>query len=182
MQEIETLKELTPFQYEVRVSALGRLLHRLAHLMAMIGGGIFMLLVIMSVISIVGRKLFNWAVPGDMEVMQMAAAVASASYFAQCHLKSGDVKVDFFTHNLPVRKAAALDALGSLLMGFFGALLAWRTFEGAMVLKEVGETSPILNFPVWIAQAFMVPGFIALSAIGFFMCMNLLEQALGENQ
>ena len=81
------------------------------------GGLVFVALVAMSIVSIVGRKLFAWPVPGDVELLQMCAAFASSAFFAYCHLVGGDVKVDFFTHNLAPRKVALLDAFGSLLVG-----------------------------------------------------------------
>ena len=65
-----------------------------------------------------------------------------------------------------------LDAFGSLLVGLFGALIAWRTAAGALAVKEVGETSAIIAFPVWIAQALMVPGFLLLAAAGFYLCAH----------
>jgi len=130
---------------------------------------VFVALVAMSIVSITGRKLFAAPLPGDVEVLQMCAAVASACFFAYCHLANGDVKVDFFTHNLSTAKVAAMDAFGSLLVGLFGALLAWRTAAGAWAVQEAGETSAILGWPVWLAQALMVPGFALLAAAGFYM-------------
>jgi len=86
--------------------------------------------------------------------------------------------VDFFTDGLPPRGIHALDAIGSLLVGLFGALIAWRTAVGAVALQEVGETSAVLGWPVWVAQALMVPGFVLLAAAGFYMCAHLLRAAL----
>jgi TRAP-type mannitol/chloroaromatic compound transport system permease small subunit len=139
---------------------------------AFAGGVIFTGLVVMSIISIVGRKLFSAPVPGDVEVLQMFAAFASASFFAYCHLMHGDVKVDFFTANIASAKRRFLDAAGSLLVGLVGALLAWRTGVGAMSLKEAGESSAILEVPVWIAQGLMVPSFVLLALAGFYMCAH----------
>ncbi len=147
----------------------GRVLLATCKLLAIIGGLVFVALVVMSLVSITGRKLFSAPVPGDVEVLQMCAAAASACFFAYCHLAHGDVKVDFFTHHLPAAKVAALDAFGSLLVGLFGALLAWRTAAGALSVKEAGETSAILGWPVWIAQGLMVPGFALLALAGFYM-------------
>lgn len=147
----------------------GRLLLAASKYLAIAGGLVFVGLVVMSIVSITGRKLFAAPVPGDVEVLQMCAAAASACFFAYCHLTKGDVKVDFFTHNLPAAKIAALDAFGSLLVGLFGALLAWRTGAGAFSVKEAGETSAILGWPVWVAQALMVPGFALLGLAGFYM-------------
>lgn len=147
----------------------GRMLLAACKYLAIAGGLVFVGLVVMSIVSITGRKLFSWPVPGDVEVLQMCAAAASACFFAYCHMVNGDVKVDFFTHNLSVAKVAAMDAFGSLLVGTFGALLAWRTAAGALGVKAAGETSAILGWPVWIPQALMVPGFALLAAAGFYM-------------
>ena len=155
----------------------GRVLLAVSKSAAICGGLVFVALVVMSLMSIVGRKLFALPVPGDVEVLQMCAAFASSAFFAYCHLVGGDVKVDFFTHNLAPRKVELLDAIGSLLVGSFGALLAWRTGAGAWAIKEVGETSAVLGWPVWVAQALMVPGFALLGAAGFYLCYHLLRAA-----
>jgi len=150
----------------------GRLLLVTTKYLAVAGGLVFVGLVLMSIVSITGRKLFSWPVPGDVEILQMCAAAASSCFFAYCHMSNGDVKVDFFTHNLAPGKVASLDAFGSLLVGLFGALIAWRTAAGALAVKEAGETSAILGWPVWIAQALMVPGFFLLACAGFYMCVR----------
>lgn len=160
----------------------GRWLLTLSRQAAIAGGLVFVLLVAMSLVSIVGRKLFAWPVPGDVELLQMCAAFASSAFFAYCHLVRGDVKVDFFTHNLAPRRVAGLDAVGSLLVGLFGALIAWRTAVGALAVKDVGETSAVLGWPVWVAQALMVPGFVLLAAAGFYMSVHLLRLSLVDTR
>jgi TRAP-type mannitol/chloroaromatic compound transport system permease small subunit len=160
----------------------GRWLLALSRQTAIAGGLVFVGLVVMSLVSIVGRKLFAWPVPGDVELLQMCAAFASSAFFAYCHLVRGDVKVDFFTHNLAPRKVAGLDAVGSLLVGLFGSLIAWRTAAGALAVREVGETSAVLGWPVWLAQALMVPGFVLLAAAGFYMCFHLLRRAVVDSR
>jgi len=156
----------------------GRWLLVVAKYLAIAGGLVFVGLVAMSLVSIVGRKLFSWTVPGDVELLQMFAAFAASAFFGYCHLVNGDVKVDFFTHNAAPWKIAAMDAFGSLLVGVFGALIAWRTAAGAIAVKEAGETSAIIGFPVWIAQALMVPGFALLAIAGFYLCLRNVRAAM----
>jgi hypothetical protein len=67
--------------------------------------------------------------------------------------------------------------MGSLLVGIFGALIAWRTAAGALALKEVGETSAVLGWPVWLAQMLMVPGFALLGVAGFYMAAHYVQVA-----
>lgn len=165
----DVLPSVPPADAAAARSAYGRMLHASARTLALAGGVVFIALVAMSIVSIVGRKLASAPVPGDVELLQMCAAFASASFFAWCHLNHGDVKVDFFTHNLREPALRRLDAAGSLLVGLFGALIAWRSFAGALVVLEFGETSPILGLPLWIAQILMVPGFALMSLVGFYL-------------
>lgn len=167
-----------PFTVSDEFGPVGNFLLAVCRKLALVGGLIFVGLVFMSLVSVVGRKLFSFAVPGDVEVLQMLAALAGSTFFAYCHLIQGDVKVDFFTHNMTPWKIAFLDFLGSLMVGLFGTIIAWRTAAGAISLKEVGESSAILAWPVWIPQALMVPGFILLAIAGFYMCGHKLRQAV----
>lgn len=156
----------------------GRGLLLVTKLVAIAGGLVFVALVVMEIVSIVGRKLASAPIPGDVEVLQMCAAFASAAFFAYCHMAGGDVKVDFFTHNLRPDRVLLLDALGSLLVALFGALLAWRTFAGAMAVKDAGETSAVLGWPVWLAQVLMVPSFALLALAGLYLALHRVRRAL----
>lgn len=170
-------QETTPFALTDTFGSAGNRILELARLLAIGGGLILVGLVVMSVVSIVGRKTLGFVVPGDVEVLQMLAACAAASFFPYCHLRHGDVKVDFFTHRLPLQTLRVIDGIGSLLVGLFGALLAWRTWAGAMSLKEAGETSMILAWPTWIPQALMVPGFALLAVAGLYLFVHQLRMA-----
>ena len=156
----------------------GRALLAATKYLAIAGGLVFVALVIMSIVSITGRKLMSAPVPGDVEILQMCAAFAASCFFAYCHLINGDVKVDFFTHNLAPRKVEAMDAFGSLLVMLFGLVIAWRTAAGAINVKDVGETSAILGWPVWIAQGLMVPGFVMLAVAGAYTFTRHFRRSL----
>lgn len=159
------------------IGPLGRPLLLASKALALAGGLVFVVLVVMSIVSIVGRKLASAPLPGDVEVLQMCAAFACASFFAYCHLAGGDVKVDFFTAKASARTVQALDALGSLLFGMVGAALAWRSAVGALGVREAGETSVILGWPVWVAQMLMVPGFVLMALAGLYMAGAHLQRA-----
>jgi len=161
-----------------RFGPAGRALLLASKVAAVAGALVFVALVAMSIVSISGRKLFSAPVPGDVELLQLCSAFASASFFAWCHLNYGDVKVDFFTDSLPARWVHLLDTVGSLLVGLFGALIAWRTGAGALMLADASETTMILGLPVWLGQALMVPGFVLLALAGFYMAGWHLRRAV----
>lgn len=160
----------------------GRVLFRICKVAAVAGALVFTVLVVMSIVSITGRKIWSAPVPGDVELLQLCAAFAAAAFFAYCHMNRGDVKVDLFTDGLPLRGVHSLDAIGSLLVGLFGALIAWRTGAGAAMLQAAGETSMILGVPLWWGQALMVPGFVLLALAGFYMCVWHIRRAVRQGR
>lgn len=74
---------------------LGEKLYEITRIFAFGGGLGFIALVVMSLISIVGRKLVSMPIPGDIEVMQMGTAVASAAMLAYCEMERHHLRVDF---------------------------------------------------------------------------------------
>ena len=107
----------------------------------------------------------------------MGSAVGASYFFAYCHLNRGDVKVDFFTQHWSAAKVMSLDAIGSLLIGLFASVIAWRTTVGAISLREVGESSAILDWPMWIVRLAMVPGFVLMALAGFYMAVHFVRAA-----
>jgi len=167
----------TPALGRDRFGPTGRLLLVLSKYLAIAGGLVFMGLVVMSIVSIVGRKLFSWPVPGDVEVLQMCSPSRAASFLRHCHLVKGDSR--WISSPTISRRE---DRRGSmpwvhLLVGVFGALLAWRTAVGALALKEVGENLGDPGWPVWVAQALDGAG---IRAPRRFRVLPLLPPAAGR--
>jgi TRAP-type mannitol/chloroaromatic compound transport system permease small subunit len=171
------MSDASPGGAAARFGPFGRALLLASKVSAISGGLVFVALVTMSIVSITGRKLISLPVPGDVEVLQMAAAPACAAFFAFCHLTACDVKVDFFTAKLAAVRVHLLDALGSLLFGLVGALLAWRSAVGAWGVRASEETSMILGWPLWLAQMLMVPGLLLMALAGFYMVAHHLALA-----
>lgn len=152
----------------------GRRLYALTRWFAIAGGIGFMGLVAMSLVSIVGRKIAATPVPGDIEVMQMGTAIASAMMLAYCEMARQHLRVDFFTANLSEKIRNVLDALSHLVLAVVAVVIAWRTGLSAMSLNEAGETSVILGWPVWIVMAALVPSFLLLAVAGLYNAAHSL--------
>ncbi len=131
---------------------------------ALAGGALFLAMVCMSVVSIVGRKLWSSPVSGDLEMLQMGTGVAAAAFFPYCTMMGEHLRVEFFTTWMSERGHSILDGFANLLLASAMALLAWRSTIGAQELYEAGEETVMRNIPVWIAVACLVPS-LALTAI-----------------
>ena len=160
-----------------RYGPWGQKLYDLTRLFAIAGGLGFVVLVIMSLISIVGRKIAAMPVPGDIEVMQMGTAVASAAMLAYCEMERHHLRVDFFTANISAALRERLDSLSHLLLALVALLVAWRTGASAASLKEAGETSMILAWPVWLVVAGLVPSFALLAVAGVYNAVRHWQAA-----
>ena len=141
---------LISFKTERPNDKFGRLLFNLAYLLAFIGGFILVIVILVNVISIISRIILSNPLVGDFELVKIGSAVAIASFFPICHLKKGNVIVDFITANLNFKKLFFLDAISSFVYGLVSCFFTWRMIYGAQDMYKYSEETMLLQFPVWI--------------------------------
>lgn len=135
---------------------------------AVTGGLIFFGLATMLTISIVARKTMGWQVRGDVEIVQMAGAVAASLLFGWCQVHRGNVAVDFATKSLPRGIQQALTRIGYFSLGCLGLLLAVRTVALGLGSIEVHVISTLLAWSEGHWQLAMAPGLALFGVIGLF--------------
>lgn len=145
------------------------------------GGLVFCALVAMSIVSIVGRKLFAMPIEGDVELLQMGAAIGSAAFLPLCELHDHHIKVDALTTWMSERARAALDVLAHGLLLIASMLLVWRTGLYVQEARENMEVSTLLLVPLWMPVAALVPSFVLLALSALHRTMVSLNKALGVN-
>ncbi|WP_434515235.1 TRAP transporter small permease [Dechloromonas sp. ARDL1] len=126
--------------------------------MAISGGVLFILLIVMSLVSIIGRKLGFGSVNGDIELMQAGTAVAATAFLPYCTLLGEHIKVDFFTENMRDTLKRTIDGIAEVLFAAVSALLVWRTILSAIATHESQEVTTLVSLPLWIPTALLVPG------------------------
>lgn len=129
------------------------LIERLSGAVAVTGGALSLAVALLVVVSVVGRRFFNAPIPGDFELVQMATAIAVFSFLPYCQARRGNIVVDTFTTRLPPRANAVIDAFWDLvyagMMGLMTACLAVGTLDHI----RNGQTTMVLQFPIWPAIA-----------------------------
>jgi TRAP-type C4-dicarboxylate transport system permease small subunit len=136
------------------------LLTALSRAFAVAGGLILTVLTVMSVLSIAARTLLGKPLPGDFELVELGCGVAVFAFLPYCHLKGGNVIVDFFTLKASAGLKRLLDLAGHLVYLAIAVLLLWRMVLGGLERVESHESTMILGVPLWIG---FVP--IALSLL-----------------
>lgn len=144
-------------------SVLEHILLLAAKALAIAGGIVFCALVVMSIISIVSRKIGFGPVTGDLELMQTGTSIAAGAFIPYCTIMGDHLKVEFFTDPLRPQIRSALDTIGNLLLSLVFGVLAWRTALQA-IDGIGGEVTALLGIPIWWPTALLVPCF-ALAAV-----------------
>ena len=152
----------------------GRYLEDACAALAVLGGLMFLIESIMSVVSVVGRTLFSLPIPGDYELVQMLSAMGVAMCLPYCQVHKGHVFVDFFTLWAPLRLKRVLDAIAALLLSVSAFFLAWRVWDGMLEMREYGETSMVIALPVWWGYVPVVPSLVLLGIAALHTCVGEL--------
>ncbi|MCQ4346490.1 TRAP transporter small permease [Pseudomonas stutzeri] len=152
-----------------------RVLHYVAQGFALAGGLVLIALINMSLISIIGRKLFSTPIRGDIELMEIGASVAIAAFLPLCELRGTHIKVDAFTMKAPVMVRRILDGLAHGLCMLAALILAWRTGLQMFDNLEYGDVSTLLSIPLWIPLMCIVPSLILLALCSLARIIDIVR-------
>ncbi len=146
----------------------GRFLHSVAYMLALLGGLTLVIVIIINVVSILSRIIFLSPLVGDFELVEIGSAIAISSFLPICHLKKGNVIVDFITSNLNFKKIAFLDCISSIAYGIVASFFTWRMYFGAHDMFNFHEETMLLQFPIWIPFLPVTFSFGLLSVCCFY--------------
>jgi TRAP-type C4-dicarboxylate transport system permease small subunit len=119
------------------------------------------------VASVLMRWLINTSITGDIELVQIATALAVFSFLPLCQAARGNIVVDTFTARLPLRLRNGLDALWDVVYAVMMGIIAWRLVVGAWDTIRSNTVSMMLSLPIgWaIAACAAMAAFLALVAM-----------------
>jgi hypothetical protein len=175
-----------------RAEALvGRWVGLFAGALAVFGGLVLTAVMLVAVISILGR----WAgrsgwpafaglgpIPGDFEIVSMGVGFAVFSFLAWCQFNRGHVTVDIFVSRLGPRWYAGLATVTNLMLTAVAVLLAWQTGLGMSDKMRFGETTTILRLPVWWGYAGGLLGLWSFALVSAYTVWRSLNEALGSGE
>lgn len=133
-----------------------RLVQTLARMMALAGGLVLTALIIVTVISVTGRALVVAGlgpIPGDFELLEAGTALAVFAFLPWCHYRRGHAVVEILTMQFSDTANRFIEIIANLLMLIFALLICWRHWLGTIDKQNYGETTFILQFPLWWAYA-----------------------------
>jgi len=128
---------------------IGRVLYGVAIALATFGGLLSCAMATIVTVSVCGRYLFSWPVPGDYDIIGILCGCAIFSFLPYCQLKRGNVFADFFTQSARPQYKSALDAAGNALYLAAAIMFTWRLYHGAHEMRQSTEQIAAFAFYRW---------------------------------
>jgi len=135
-----------------------------------------MLLAIMMlmVVDVTMRYVFNHPVPGAGEVIELAMGVLVFSALPLTTLRREHVTLDYFEHIFPEGGRQIVRALADLATAAIIGFLAWRLAVKSTTYLRYGDTTPYLNWPI-APVAMFVAAMAAVTAI--LLALSVLSRS-----
>ncbi len=166
----------------------------LARFMALLGGAVLTLLIVLTCVSISGRLLngmfhsdfmesiapvfSKWMIDigvgpvnGDFELVEAGVAFAVFAFIPLCQITAGHASVDIVTNKLPAGVNRFLRMITEFVFAAVLILIAWKLFDGMSSKMRYGETTFLLQFPIWWAYAASFIGAVVAAIVGVYMAM-----------
>ena len=153
----------------------------LARALAILGGLVLVVITLLTVVSITGRAFVRQGlgpIPGDFELVEAMTAFAVFSFLPWCQLRRAHATVDVFTSFFPDSVNRVIDLVTEVLMTIIIVLIAWRLWYGMMDKIRYGETTFILQFPVWWGFAAAMCALVVAVLISFYMTATRLHEVV----
>lgn len=148
---------------------------RLARGTALLGGLVLLAVVAMTCTSITGRALVPLGlgpVHGDFEWIELGVGFAIFAFLPWCHLQRGHASVDLFQPVFSPLMNRIINFAVDIAMFIAASIIAWRLWLGLLDKQRYGETTFILQFPIWIAYAACLFGAVVFVIVVAFCILR----------
>jgi len=165
---------------------IDRLMRSLAAFLAILGGVALIAVILATVASVSGRALL-WIglgpIRGDFELVELGTGFAVFAFLPWVQINRQHASVEILTMHMGDTANRLIDMAADLLMLSIAVLLTWKHWAGTLDKIAYGETTFIIQYPIWWAYASGLAGAIGFVLVSFW-CVILSTRALltGQNQ
>ena len=147
------------------VKACKKLVFGLSALLNIAGVCLILIMVLLIVIDILSRLLFNIALQGSYEIVEYIMGLVIVFALGYTQVKDGHISVTTLIEVLP----KGLQSLAGRFVNLVGlvmfGLITWQTFEKAGMEVKAGTTSAVLYIPKYPFMYACAFGFAVLTLV-----------------
>jgi TRAP-type C4-dicarboxylate transport system permease small subunit len=131
-------------------------------LLNMISALIILGLMLLAVVQVLGRKIFNFPVPGYVDLVEFVMAVFCFIGIAYCQKLGGHIRMEFIIGKFHGRTLWFLEVVGTLIAIVIIAILMWYGYEHFLRAWQIGDSSINLELPIWPGKLLVAFAFATL--------------------
>lgn len=164
-----------------------RLAESVARFMALAGGLLLLVIVVLTCVSIIGRALFSAGIccgpiRGIYDYSEIGVGAAIFAFLPWCQIRTAHASVDLFKSAMPDVMNRVLNLVIDLGMLVLAFLITHRLWLGLLDKKRYGETTLIANVPVWIGYAACFVGAVGFVAVTVFCVVRSARRLFWYDQ
>lgn len=137
----------TPALKQTLIRRIDKIMRHCEHLIA---GGLLIFAVMVIIIDIILRATVSYAIPWAGEATRYAIiwlVFVAGSIGAR---NGAHISIDFLAETLSPRAAVRIARTGAAVSAFTCIFLTWFGVQLALQMRAFGQTSPSLEWPMWI--------------------------------
>ncbi len=104
-------------------------------------------LMVMTMVDVSLRKIFNTAILGTVELTELSMVVIVFCSLAECQVHEGHIRVDLIANKLSKKTQAFLELITQSICCALFSLMTWALLKHAMAMKNSGEVTVDLGLP-----------------------------------
>jgi TRAP-type C4-dicarboxylate transport system permease small subunit len=152
-----------------------RVLSPVTKLFSKIGSGILVVMVLITVADVLGRKFLNLPVKGSYELGEMLLVIVVFFNLPNTEIRDGNVSIDILFIRFGQRTQRIIQSLMYILFLVISILLAWQLFVLASDEWSEGFTTTVLKIPTspvifLAALGCVLLSFVVLARLLLIMC------------
>ena len=146
-----------------------RIVNRLSAMLNIVGMSIIMVMMFLTTIDVVGRKVFNHPIKGGLELSEFMLAAVIWLGLAYTTVMRGHISMTLLVSRFSPRTQAFFDIPACLAGLLYFVLIGWQGFEMVLTAHQLGDVTDVLRLPVFLFRVLVPVG-------SFVVCLVLINQ------
>lgn len=165
-------------QTKKKAHAIEKTINSISRGMGFIAICILVAMMILTVIDVFLRRVFNSPIPFSLELVEFMMVLTGFLGLAWCAMSESHIKVDLIMSSMPRRAQGIIDSLCYLAGLGISGIIAWRSVMESLAIRKLHTESSVLGIPIFPFHLVVAAGFGALALSILILLAKSLKEAV----
>lgn len=123
---------------------------------------VILAMMLLAVVQVLGRKLFNFPVPGYVDWVEFFMAIFVFLSIAYCQKLGGHVRMEIVISRFSGRALYFCEIIGTVVALFVIGVLTYYAYTHFLRAWEIGDSSIDIQLPIWPGKLMVAFAFVTL--------------------